>query len=274
MAIARSKPSQFASPLLVALLAAGVWACGADTGTTTGAPKEDGGPATSDAATDATTASDGAAADAGSLDAGSNTPEDIGPEDAGSTGPACHPTNPAKGPCPAGQHCIWSEDTLKCEVDGEHLAGEDCSDNKGCKVGICVKNDAGESKCAPHCLSNLDCQSNICNGLQGAKGKVCEMGSAPQPQCNPLSQNCKEAGHGCFGTSDGFVCKLAGKAKAGEACPDDASCAPGLLCVGKSSSAGVCRSICNQVKGAEPSCGVGVKCTPYQGSNFVGYCEE
>ena len=240
-------------------------------GTTQGAPLNGDAVAAAEV-TDAASAADaGGTPDAGAPDAG---PKDSGPPDTGPTPPACHPVNPAKGPCPAGEHCVWSKDTLICEKDGEHAAGEDCEDGKGCKIGICVKNDSGKSVCAPHCIGNLDCDSNICNGLEGAKGKVCDMGEPPPPQCNPFTQNCSEVGEACYSTPNGYVCKMAGKVATGSPCPEDNSCLKGSICVGKSSASGVCRKICNQVKGSTPNCDVGVKCTPYQGSEFAGYCEE
>ncbi len=250
-------------------------ACGTSAGPSEGTKKEGDAAPTGDAA-DASTAADAAASDAGKVDTATvdTAPVDGGPVDTGPSGPACHPTNPVKGPCPQGQHCVWSSDTLVCEADGEHSAGESCEDGKGCKIGICVKNDSGKSTCAPHCLGNLDCASNRCNNLESSKGKVCDMGEPPPTQCNPFTHNCEKASEACYATTGGFVCKLAGKVEAGSPCPDDNSCKKGAICVGKSASGGVCRQICNQVKGAEPNCDVGVKCTPFDGSDFVGFCQE
>ena len=141
---------------LVALAATVALGC-STSGTTGGAPKTSDDDSSAEDAADSTTAADSQAVDAGAVDSGpvDTGPVDTGPVDTGPTGPACHPTNPAKGPCPKGQHCVWSGDSLMCEADGEHAAGEDCEDGKGCKVGVCVKGESGKSVCAPHCLGNL-----------------------------------------------------------------------------------------------------------------------
>ena len=264
-------------PTTMLVATATMLALGCGNGGTTGGEAKKGGVdgATAQDADGATTADSGATdsgqADAGPVDTGA---VDTGPVDTGPSGPACHPTNPAKGPCPAGQHCVWSSDVLVCEADGEHAAGEDCEDGKDCKIGICVKSDSGKSTCAPHCLGNLDCDSNRCNNLESSKGKVCDMGEPPPAQCNPFTHNCDGAGQACYASTGGFVCKMAGKVEAGSPCPADNSCKKGLICVGKTASGGVCRQTCNQVKGTEPSCDVGVKCTPFEGSEFVGFCQE
>lgn len=261
----------------MAMLATSVAFGCSDAATTQGAPLA--GDAVFDAGNDGdgdSGAVDAGVQDAGKPDTGSpdTGPVDSGPPDAGPAPIACHPVNPAKGPCPAGEHCVWSNSVLVCEKDGAHGAGEECDDGGGCKVGICVKGDSDKSHCAPHCIIDLDCASGKCNGLEGTKGKVCDVGEPPPPQCNPLVQKCSGVSQACYSVSGGFTCKAAGSVKIGSPCPEDNSCVPGAICVGKSTSAGVCRKVCNQDTGFEPFCDVGVKCTPYQGSTNVGYCEE
>jgi len=239
--------------------------------TSTGAPKIGGDADATSVDTTTDTASDTAPSDSGVQDAGT---KDSTPADADSGGPACHPTKPEQIPCPKGQHCVYSNSVLVCEDDGEHGAGEDCEDGKGCKIGICVQSEAGNSACAPHCFGNLDCASKICNNLKDSKGKVCDMGEPSAAQCDPLAQNCSEPGEACFATNSGFVCKLAGNVASGSPCPEFSSCKKDLVCVGKSSSGGVCQKICNQAMDTGPNCNIGVKCTPLLGSGTVGFCQE
>ena len=106
--------------------------------------------------------------------------------------------------------------------------------------------------------------------MSGSKGKVCDMGGDPVPQCNPLTQNC-DAGFACYYTVDGFICLSAGKEDVGSKCPADNDCKKGLMCVGKAgSSAGICRPVCAKSGGA-PKCDVGVNCSTLGGN--VGYCD-
>ncbi len=237
-------------------------------GTTTPDPAADSGGSQADsnigdsAGSDA--AADGAATDAtGTADAGT-TKADTG------SSIKCHPVNNTG--CPAGQHCVWEANSIVCTADGEHAAGADCTDGKGCKIGVCVGvQGSSKSVCSPHCLANLECASSICNSLQDSKGKVCDMG-VQVTQCDPFGTGC-EVGKTCYAGGNGFVCMSVGDVEAGKVCADDNSCAAGLACVGKSGSgAGVCRKMCKMGGGA-PSCDdISVTCASLLGSSTAGYC--
>ena len=245
-----------------------------DSATTSGTPLTQG------AGGGAATASDASGSGTGAVpsDTGSSTPTDVGAATGSDTakpdGPECHPVKPASGPCPPGKHCVWQGESPACVPDGSHGAGENCDDGDGCKVGICVKNDDDKSRCAPHCFGDLDCASGQCNPLEEGKGKVCDMGGGSKPQCNPLAQNCSDSNEACYHTSNGFVCKTKGNVSAGGQCVDDNSCLPGHLCVGKTSSGGVCRKICSVTGSNGLTCPVGIKCSNYLGSSQVGYCPD
>ncbi|MCO4761652.1 MAG: hypothetical protein KC502_09125 [Myxococcales bacterium] len=218
----------------------------------------------SDASADAAAQSDGGQSDGGSTDTGSTAAKDT------STGIKCHPVNNTG--CPAGEHCIWSGNSIVCEADGEHGAGEECGDGKGCKIGVCVGvQGSDKSVCSPHCLANLECNSGICNKLTDSKGKVCDMG-VQVAQCAPFKKEC-DAGQSCYSGAQGFICLSNGKVEAGQPCPDDNSCLPGHACVGKSGSGnGVCRKVC-KMGGGEPSCDdISTSCSSLLGSSTVGYC--
>jgi hypothetical protein len=177
--------------------------------------------------------------------------------------------------CPTGQHCIYDGDTIACVDDGEHDAGEACDDGKGCKVGICVKPQSGESRCAPFCNADIQCASNSCNPLQSGKGKVCDMGGDNLVSCSVLTQNCKDAGKACYATPKGFGCLDAGKVAGAEACNEDNDCVPGYACIGKSTlQPGLCRKICRK-GGGEPSCdSITAQCSSLFGDPVAGYCGE
>lgn len=213
--------------------------------------------------TDAGSSDSSSASDAGATDSAS-TKKDAGP------GIKCHPVNNTG--CPAGQHCVWEGNAITCIDDGEHAAGADCSDGKGCKIGICVGvQGSDKSVCSPHCLANLECASGVCNKLTDSKGKVCDMG-VQVAQCNPLVTGC-DAGKSCYAGGNGFVCMTQGAVEDGKPCPEDNSCAPGLACVGKSgSSGGVCRKIC-KMGGGLPACDdISSNCSSLLGSTSAGYC--
>lgn len=223
-----------------------------------------------------TSTADTAVTDSGTA-GGADTAADSGAADTGaakkdtSSGVKCHPVNNTG--CPAGQHCVWEGDVITCTDDGEHGAGEDCSDGKGCKIGVCVGvQGSDKSVCSPHCLADLECASSQCNKLTDSKGKVCDMG-VTVAQCDPLAQNCSGAGQACYAGGQGFVCLAAGSVEAGQPCPEDNSCKAGHACVGKSTgSSGVCRKVC-KIGGGSPSCDdITASCASLLGSATVGYC--
>ena len=195
---------------------------------------EDGASAT-DTATgaggDGATLDTGAKSDAGGDGASGATADGSSDaQGAGDTGPVCHPIKNTG--CPTGQHCVYSGDLILCEDDGAHGVGEACDDGKGCKVGICLKPKAGESRCAPFCTVDVQCASGSCNTLEGSKGKACDMGGTQLTPCDILAQDCKEAGTACYATSHGFGCLKAGIAAVGEACSDEDGCKKGVACTG------------------------------------------
>lgn len=224
------------------------------------------------------TAQDSSAADASGADSagGSDTTaaDTGGSADTGSS-IACHPIkNSGKNTgCPEGQHCVYEGNLITCTTSGEHGLGEDCEDGKGCTVGICVKGQTGKSRCANFCTSDLHCSSQSCNQLQDSKGKVCDMGGDELTPCDPLAQDCKQAGTGCYGTPKGFGCLPAGSVAAGDPCDDYAACVAGYACVGLSSGQdGYCRKICRQGGGAPACDGVTEGCSKLFGSATAGYC--
>lgn len=248
--------------LPVLLLAAG---CGSDGGggstNTTGSDTS----ASGDSSSGSDASGSGSDASAGDSTTSSDT--------ADTSTVACKPASNTG--CPEGQHCIYDGDSIACVENGEHDAGEACDDGKGCKVGICVKPQSGESRCAPFCNADIQCASNSCNPLQSGKGKVCDMGGDNLVACSVLTQNCKDAGQACYSTPKGFGCLDAGKVAAGEACKEDNDCVPGYACIGKSTlQPGLCRKICRK-GGGEPSCdSITAQCSSLFGDPVAGYCGE
>ncbi|GEM_PF-2944438 len=224
--------------------------------------------------TDTASGSDSAAGNdtAAQSDAGSSA-ADIGPAD---TGPTKTPCKPYKKPgdydwgCPVGEKCVWETNGTKCVAAGTKTPGADCASAEECAVGTCVQNSAGKSRCSPYCLSDVQCSKGPCNKLSDSKGKVCDMGGPPPPQCDPIGQSC-DKGFACYSTPDGFICKSEGKVAHGQPCNADNECAKGVACVGKvGNSPGICRKICKK-GGGEPSCDAAINCASLGGS--VGYCD-
>ncbi len=242
----------------------------------------EGGAAATDAATgsaaDSATHDGGAKTDSGASgdggDGGSGATADASgdTQSAADTTVACHPIKNTG--CPAGQHCIYDGDFIRCEDDGAHGLGEDCEDGKGCKVGVCIKPQSGESRCSPFCTSDVQCASGSCNALKTGKGKVCDMGGSTLTPCDILSQDCQEPGMACYGTSKGFGCLKVGVAAGGEACSDENGCQKGFACAGLSGSGnGMCRKVC-KIGGGEPSCeSITAPCSSLNGSKIAGYCD-
>ncbi len=184
----------------------------------------------------------------------------------------CKPTDNT-GCTEAGTHCGYDDaDMVACVKDGTHAIAEDCSDGAGCKVGVCVQNQNGKSLCAPYCLSDLQCNSNSCNKLDGKKGHVCDVGS--YTPCDMLAQNCTDKTQGCYDSgANGFVCLQKGSLAQGDLCDQSNQCTVGLACIGASAgSKGVCRKVCAFPNGAPACDSVTIQCTSLLGSNKFGYC--
>ena len=256
--------------LLTALLAALITAsCGGESADT---PAGNDAGSSSGASSSGSSSSGGASGgDAGAEDSGGAV--DAGLEDTGPTTPPCKPFKKPGDPdwgCPAGQKCVWGATASECVPAGTKPAGAKCDNPDECAVGICISNAAGDARCSPFCISDVQCTKGPCNGLQSGKGKVCDMGGDPVPQCNPLSQSCAGA-QGCFYTPDGFICLSPGGVADGGKCAADNDCKKGSVCVGKSgSSAGICRKVCSTA-GGTPKCDLGVNCSKLGGT--VGYCD-
>ena len=264
--VARMRYPAFASSVAVSLAALLTAGCGEDAATAT--PATDTSSAVDATATDAASAAD---ADP-NADAPSNTVDA-----AADTAPAEPTCKPHKKPgdvdygCATGTKCIWKADKATCVPAGIKPAGADCASEEECAVGICIQNSAGKSRCSPYCISGVQCASDTCNSLQSGKGKVCDMGSDPVPQCDPLKQTGCEANDACYSTPDGFTCKFAGSNAADTACKDPNDCQKTLACVGLSgTSPGICKPICSTTGGA-PKCDAGVKCSTIGAG--VGYCD-
>lgn len=212
---------------------------------------------------------DAAATDSASVDAGT---EDVGEPDTGPVTPACKPYKPGDPNfgCPAGQKCIWGTKDGECVPAGTKPAGAECEGAEECAIGLCISNAAGKSRCSPFCVNDVQCTKGPCNALQSGKGKVCDMGGDPVPQCNPLTQNC-DKGFACYFTANGFICQATGKEPPGGKCVADNDCDKASVCVGKSGSpSGICRKLCSK-SGGSPTCDVGVNCSTLGGN--VGYCD-
>lgn len=221
----------------------------------------DGAQATADA-TDTT----GAAATDVKPDAAKDAVADVAKVD---TGPAaCSPHKNSGCEAQAGTHCAYDDDVAACIQDGSHGAGEDCSDNGGCKVGMCVKSQNGAQACAPFCIADVSCTSNSCNKIEGKKYKVCDV--ATYKPCDPLKQDCTDKTQGCYNQGGQFVCLSKGTADKDDTCEQSNDCKPGLACIGAlSGTKGFCRKVCT-VGGAacDP---ITVPCS--QLSSKYGYCD-
>jgi len=248
---------------------------GGDSATDSGASSSSGGASSSSGGASSSSGGDGGAS-SGS-DAGSSGGTDAGSSgssaDTGATLPTC---KPHKKPgdhdwgCDPGTKCVYKNSKPACVAAGTKPVGADCQSEEECAVGLCVSNSAGESRCAPYCISGVSCATGKCNKLQSGKGKVCDMGGKAPEQCNPLTQNCT-ANNACYYTPEGFICMFAGSKDAGQPCPADNECVKATVCVGRSGTTpGVCRALCATGGGA-PKCEVGISCSTLGGG--VGYCD-
>lgn len=224
----------------------------------------------------ATAASTDVAADA-ALHDGNTAPDTAKPDVQKDIGKADIPPAVCKpagntGCSEPGTHCGYDDaDLIACVKDGAHGVGEDCADGGGCKIGACVQSQNGKTACAPYCVSDVQCDSNQCNKLEGKKGKVCDVST--YTPCDLLAQNCADKTLACYDSPNGFVCLSKGSLAKDAVCDASNQCAVGLACVGASaSSKGVCRQVCAFPSGA-PACeSVTVQCTSFPGSNKFGYC--
>ncbi len=172
--------------------------------------------------------------------------------------------------CESGMHCAYSEAGDKaCEANGTHGVGEDCADDGGCKVGICVTSPTGDKACAPFCATHAACDSNSCNQITGKTYKVCEVGKTTIVPCDPFAQDCKKPGQGCAFYNGEFTCISVGAAANGEKCESYADCASGLYCVGGPN--GLCRKICH-TKGATGCDDALTNCVEFGKGSPYGYC--
>lgn len=77
-----------------------------------------------------------------------------------------------------------------------------------------------------------------------------ETADAPAPECDVLFQDCI-IGQGCYLTSDGTSCEVAGSAKEGEACTFLNTCEPGMACVDLDAGS-VCALLCDTEDDQDP----------------------
>ncbi len=233
-------------------------------------------PAEPAAATDAAASGDGAASsDAATLTdaaASGDTKADSGADAKADTVKApCKPwEQPADWNCPPDTHCGYDDtDKIACVANGAHGAAEDCSDGKGCTIGMCVTAQNGSQACAPHCTTDGHCDSGSCNKIVGKTYSTCDV--AKYTSCNPMASKCP-ANQGCYLLTGGFVCANAGTGVSGDKCTSSPDCSPGLTCAGMSAGGtGLCRKLCN----VTPPTGCVDVTTPCSKlSATVGYCEE
>ncbi|MSP91983.1 MAG: hypothetical protein EXR79_09330 [Myxococcales bacterium] len=233
------------------------------------------------AAGDAASSADSAGAASAGDSAASATADGAAKADAPTPdGAAPAPCKPWVQPdsCAAGTHCGYDEiDVMACIADGPHGAGEDCGDNKGCSIGMCITDtDSGAQRCAPHCATDVHCDSNQCGTVTGKKYKVCSLPKVAVPTCNPFTQNCTDKTKACVVKQDfpnGGCISKGGTAEKGDACEQSGNCKPLLYCAGAAAGgSGVCRTLCKTAgaSGCEP---VTVQCVPVQKGGAYGYCD-
>ena len=261
---------------IAAFVAAGSAGCGSSDGAPASTGAVDSGAAgigSDTGASDATGASDGSpTADSAAVDAAKVDTAKV------DTAKAPAPCKPWDAPadwtnCPADTHCGYDDmDAVACVANGKHGMGEDCSDNLGCKIGICVTSQNGSQNCSPFCTVDGQCDSNTCNKITGKNYKVCDV--AKYVSCVPIGGKCP-ANQGCYDLgSAGFVCVGAGTKAKGEACKVSYDCAPGYTCTGNSgtsTSTGLCRKVC-KTSGVSGCVDPTTPCSKI-GEGF-GYCEE
>ncbi|MSQ82841.1 MAG: hypothetical protein EXR77_07985 [Myxococcales bacterium] len=264
---------------IAAFVAAGSAGCGSSDGAPASSGAVDSGAAgTISEAGNATAVSDGGAtADSAVVDAAKvdTVKVDTVKVDTAKAPAPCKPWDaPADWTnCPADTHCGYDDmDAVACVANGKHGMGEDCSDNLGCKIGICVTSQNGSQNCSPFCTVDGQCDSNSCNKITGKNYKVCDV--AKYVSCVPVGGKCP-ANQGCYSLgSAGFVCVGAGTKAKGEACKVSYDCAPGYTCVGDSgtsTSTGLCRKVC-KTSGVSGCVDPTTPCSKI-GEGF-GYCEE
>ena len=252
-----------------------VTACGEEAKPAAAATTDSAATADSVAGGDTSAASDTGPADAsGASDAmGDSSPSADAKSDvkADATKAPCKPwDDPVDWNCPADTHCSYDDtDKIACVPNGTHGKAEDCSDGKGCTIGMCVTAQNGNQGCAPHCTTDGHCDSGSCNKIEGKTYSTCDV--AKYTACNPMASKCP-AGQGCYLITGGFSCLKAGTGISGDKCIGNSECSPGLTCAGASpGGSGLCRKLCN----TSPPTGcvdVTTPCSKLTAS--VGYCEE
>lgn len=251
---------------------AGTVACGSASPSAAGTDAASGATGEVAAAADSAATADAAKA---AQDAATPAADVAAKPDTASTKPPCKPwDSPSDWNCPNGSHCAYDDnDAIACVKDGAHGMGEDCGDGGGCKIGICVTSQNGSQACSPFCTTEVQCDSNSCNQINGKKYKVCDV--AKYTACQPINAKCP-ASQGCYLLgSQGFVCVAAGSKGKGESCKANYECAPGYTCTGisdTSTSTGLCRKVCSTGGGPTGCLDPTTPCSKL--AMGYGYCEE
>ena len=265
---------------VLACVAGVVAACAAPLPVATGS---DAAPASADGsgAADTSVAQDGSTAAADS-DSGAGLATDSAPKldtaKADTAAPA--PCKPWVQPdsCASGTHCSYDDlGAVACVDNGPHGAGEDCSDGKGCSIGMCITDsDSGAQRCAAHCATDVHCDTNQCGAVTGKKYKVCALPKMDVPPCNPFLQDCADKTKACVVKLDfptGGCISKGGTAEKGDACEQSGDCKPKLYCTGAAAGgSGVCRTLC-KTSGASGCDPVTVQCVPITKNAPYGYCD-
>lgn len=223
------------------------------------------------ASSDLAAKADTAPSDTAAADSTGDTADAKADIKADTTKAPCKPwDDPIDWNCPPDTHCSYDDtDKIACVANGAHGKAEDCSDGKGCSIGMCVTAQNGNQGCAPHCTTDGHCESGSCNKIEGKTYSTCDV--AKYTSCNPMASKCP-AGQGCYLITGGFSCLKAGTAVSGDTCTSNSDCSPGLTCAGASAGAtGLCRKLCNT---APPTGCVDVTTPCSKLANGVGYCEE
>jgi hypothetical protein len=162
--------------------------------------------------------------------------------------------------CDEGMCVLYGSEPTCVTAAGDQTVDQPCSALSDCATGlVCVQREGG-SVCRPICcpVSPAGCGTDercVANVVLG-DGSTTPWGACePRRRCNVLTgDGCIAAmGYACYivssmGDTD---CKLAGIARAGEACTQQTDCAGGLFCP----AAHTCVRICAYPSG-EPSCGM------------------
>ena len=181
---------------------------------------------------------------------------------------ACNPVTGSG--CDDGFHCIFNDASkTECLADGPVAVGAECEQTSDCEEGICVNLEESGQLCYPFCNGPINCPTEMpeCVGLLEVDYQICVPEGEPAVPCNLVTQDCEEAGHGCFivGSDPNPGCYPAGDATLGEVCTSANSCAPGFVCINAT-----CLSVCDVT--AEEPCEDDANCANYYGPQNAGYC--